>query len=128
MKNEALDFFMDSARYCGFELPEYFEFNTLLKQVQKTIGDTTFGDCCCADPAEMDDVNLNILLNKDGKYGVRPLTLPNPFLYYFYYRRGAVDDMEAEAAICETAQHCDWFYKIYERLREGLNTRAVKPY
>lgn len=84
--DKALVFFMNSARYCGFELPEYFEFNPLLRQVQKLIGDTPFKDCCSADPVEMDKVNLNILLNKDGKYGVRPLTLLNPFLYYFLCR------------------------------------------
>ena len=83
---EALEFFMDSTRYCGFELPEYFEFNPLLKHVQKLIGDASFEECCSVSPAEMDKVNLNILLNKDGKYGVRPLTLLNPYLYYFLCR------------------------------------------
>jgi hypothetical protein len=31
-------------------------------------------------------VNLDILLNKDGRYAVRPIILANPFLYYFLVR------------------------------------------
>lgn len=32
---KAMDFFMDSARYCGFELPEHFEFNPLFHKTQR---------------------------------------------------------------------------------------------
>ena len=31
-------------------------------------------------------MNLDILLNKDGRYAVRPIILANPFLYYFLVR------------------------------------------
>lgn len=34
----------------------------------------------------LSDVNLDILLNKDGRYAVRPIILANPFLYYFLVR------------------------------------------
>lgn len=84
--DEALLFFMDSGRFCGFELPEYFNFNVLLRHIQEVIADENFSDCCIADPAEQAGVNLEILLNKDGKYGVRPLTIVNPYLYYFLCR------------------------------------------
>lgn len=37
-------------------------------------------------PEKLPDVNLDILLNKDGRYAVRPIMLANPFLYYFIVR------------------------------------------
>lgn len=37
---EAMNFFMKSEQYHGFELPEYFTFDELLNFVRETIGDT----------------------------------------------------------------------------------------
>lgn len=84
--DEALAFFMTSTQYCSFELPEYFNFDSILQYIQKTIADKDFTDCCTEEPSQQKDVNLEILLNKDGLYGVRPLTLVNPYLYYFLCR------------------------------------------
>lgn len=83
---EALAFFMNSARFCGFELPEYFNFDILLQFIRNKIADKSFADCYTTAPTEQSGVNLEILLNKDGRYGVRPLTLVNPYLYYFLCR------------------------------------------
>ena len=85
---EAIDFFMKSEQYHGFELPEYFTFDQVLKYVRETIGDTPYEECIQAriTPDELPDVNLDILLNKDGHYAVRPIMLANPFLYYFLVR------------------------------------------
>lgn len=84
--DEALMFFMNSNRFCGFELPEYFNFDVLLHYVQETVADKRFIDCYTSDPVKQTGVNLEFLLNKDGKYGVRPFTLVNPYLYYFLCR------------------------------------------
>ena len=83
-----MDFFMKSEQYHGFELPEYFTFDEILKYVRETIGDTPYEKCVKDDfsPNELSDVNLDILLNKDGRYAVRPIMLANPFLYYFLVR------------------------------------------
>lgn len=35
---EAMDFFMKSEQYHGFELPEYFTFDEVLKYVRKAVG------------------------------------------------------------------------------------------
>ncbi|MDO4197156.1 MAG: RNA-directed DNA polymerase, partial [Prevotellaceae bacterium] len=53
-----------------------------------TIGDASYEDCVQKGiaPEELSDVNLDILLNKDGRYAVRPIMLANPFLYYFLVR------------------------------------------
>lgn len=85
--DEAVDFLMQSAQYHNFELPEYFDFNHVLDFVRKTIADKPYDDCIGNVKAQdVDDVNLDMLLNKDGKYAVRPITLCNPFMYYFLVR------------------------------------------
>lgn len=85
--DEVLEFFLKSEQFHGFELPEYFDFDNVLDYVRKTIGDKSYEDCLTnVLPDDLDNVNLNMLLNKDGHYGVRPLTLANPFLYYFLAR------------------------------------------
>ena len=85
---EAMDFFLKSEQYHGFELPEYFVFDDLLQNVKNAIGETPYEECLQEDmsPAQLPDVNLDILLNKDGRYAVRPIILANPFLYYFLVR------------------------------------------
>lgn len=86
--DEALDFFMQTRQYQGFEMPEYFDFDNLLSFVRQAVGDKPYDECLRegASPEQMSDVNIDILLNKDGRYGVRPVTLANPFLYYFLAR------------------------------------------
>ena len=85
---EAMDFFMCSDSYCNFELPKYYCFDDILKYVRETVGDAPYNKCIDSKhkPEEFSDVNMNILLNKDGAYGVRPLVLANPYLYYFLVR------------------------------------------
>ena len=38
---EAMDFFLKSEQYHGFELPEYFVFDDLLQNVKNAVGKTT---------------------------------------------------------------------------------------
>lgn len=85
---EAMDFFLKSEQYHGFELPEYFVFNELLQNVKNAIGDIPYEECIQDETSleNLSDVNLDILLNKDGRYAVRPIILANPFLYYFLVR------------------------------------------
>ena len=84
---EAMCFFLCSKRYHNFELPEYFTFDKILDFVKDTIGDKPYEECISDTlPDDLDDVNMDLLTNKDGKYAVRPLTLANPYLYYFLVR------------------------------------------
>ena len=39
---EAMDFFLKSEQYHGFELPEYFVFDDLLQNVKNAVGKTPF--------------------------------------------------------------------------------------
>lgn len=85
---DAMDFFLKSEQYHGFELPEYFVFDELLQNVKEIIGDLPYEECLQdgISPEDLSDVNLDILLNKDGNYAVRTIILANPFLYYFLVR------------------------------------------
>ena len=85
---DAMDFFLKSEQYHGFELPEYFVFDELLQNVKEIIGDLPYEECLQdgISPENLSVVNLDILLNKDGNYAVRPIILANPFLYYFLVR------------------------------------------
>lgn len=84
----AMDFFMKSEQYQGFEMPEYFVFDNLLDKIRDVIADTPYEECLLDGvlPENLSDVNIDILFNKDGKYAVRPLMLANPLLYYFLVR------------------------------------------
>ena len=86
--NGAMDFFLKSEQYCTFELPEYFIFDDLLQSVKETVGDTSYEEVLeeGSVPDQFSGVNVDMLLNKDGHYAVRPITLANPFLYYFLVR------------------------------------------
>ena len=86
--DEAMDFFMKSEQYHGFELPEYFSFDEVLKYVREKVRTIPYEECLKkgVSPDSFSDVNLDILLNKDGRYAVRPIILANPFLYYFLVR------------------------------------------
>lgn len=85
---EARAFFLSSESYHGFELPEYFEFDEILQFVYGKIADRRYEDCLASGqkPDELPNVNHDILLNKDGKYAVRPIILANPYLYSFLVR------------------------------------------
>ncbi len=86
--DEAKALLMTSAHYHNFELPEYINFDNVLNHVQNTVGDRPYTECLhqSIDINRCHGVNIDILLNKDGHYAVRPLTLCNPYLYYFMVR------------------------------------------
>ena len=68
---EVMDFFMKSEHFHGFELPEYFDFDKVLAYVRESIGDKEYADCLAdVRPDDLPNVNLDILLNKDGHYAL----------------------------------------------------------
>lgn len=85
--DEALDFLMQNDQYVTTEMPEYLDFNPVLTFAREHIADTPI-DKCLKDinPENMSDANYDIMLNKDGRYAVRVLSLSNPFLYYLLAR------------------------------------------
>lgn len=85
-EEQLYDFFLNSNQYQGLELPEYIEFDKLLRNVAEVVGERTYEQCVSGEPEKCDNVNLRVTLNKDGAYGVRPLQLSNPVLYYLLVR------------------------------------------
>lgn len=85
--DEALDYLMQNDQYVTTEMPEYLDFDPVLTFAREHIADTPI-DKCLNDvkPEDMTDANYDIMLNKDGKYAVRVLSLSNPFLYYLLAR------------------------------------------
>lgn len=114
---EAMDFFLKSEQYHGFELPEYFVFDELLQNVKEAVGDKPYEECLQEglSPENLSGVNLDILLNKDGRYAVRPIILANPFLYCFLVR--------------EICNEKSWtlITKLFERFRVPHITSCALP-
>lgn len=84
--SEAEKFLLSTAQYMNCEMPEYIVFDDVLQFVKERIGNKSFDQCLESNPDCLHDVSLNMLTNKDGHYAVRPLTLANPYLYYFIVR------------------------------------------
>lgn len=57
---KAMDFFMKSPQFHGFELPEYFVFNKVLNYVRETIGDKSYEESLNekVKPEDLSDVNF----------------------------------------------------------------------
>lgn len=84
--SEAQAFLMQDNQFHTFELPEYIDFTPVLKYVEKMIGSRRFEECIKMMPQSVANANFTFLLSKDGKFSARPLTLANPYLYYFLVR------------------------------------------
>lgn len=85
--DEALDFLMQNDQYVTTEMPEYLDFDPVLTFAREHIADTPIDKCVKnVTPEDMAEANYDIMLNKDGKYAVRVLSLSNPFLYYLLAR------------------------------------------
>ena len=72
---DAMDFFLKSEQYHGFELPEYFVFDELLQNVKEVVGDTPYENCLHDEisPENLSDVNLDILLKVSSINSIYPL-------------------------------------------------------
>lgn len=79
---EAFDFLMAPEQYCTTELPEYFDFSQVLSYCREALAGKPLPDI--TEPVA--GINLDMLTNKDGGYGVRPISISNPFLYTFLAR------------------------------------------
>ena len=67
---EAMDFFLKSEQYLGFELPEYFVFDELLQNLKETVGDALYSECLWEGVSleKLMDMNLDMLLNKECSF------------------------------------------------------------
>ena len=103
---EALDYFMSASNYSTLELPDYIDMNPVLKHVRRIIDLKTVEECVEYEPLSSEHLNYTMNLNKDGKYAIRPITLVNPYIYYFFARE-----------ICSKDNWCylkEWFKALHQ--------------
>jgi RNA-directed DNA polymerase len=83
--SEAKAFLLKGESYCSIDLPQYFNFNSLISKISEKIGDRKISDFYSSykpnNPKEFDGVNHILLNNKDGKFAWRPFQLIHPALY-----------------------------------------------
>ncbi|MCE1176686.1 MAG: RNA-directed DNA polymerase [Burkholderiales bacterium] len=75
-------FFLRAESYCSLSLPSYFDFNPILKSVYfKQKGKKLNSIKNENEFKDIENPNVTIYANKDGKYAWRPHTLIHPVLY-----------------------------------------------
>lgn len=76
-------FFLKGDNYCNLDIPEYYEFDSLLLDIKKKLNGKKLSDFNDANIKieNLDDVNYKIMNNKDGKYAWRPFEIIHPALY-----------------------------------------------
>lgn len=89
---EAREYFLKEESYFNFDLPKYFEFQSLLDNISTRIEGSNLSDFYnsytdekrrekATYPSDFEDVNYQFLNNKDGKFAWRPYQLIHPALY-----------------------------------------------
>ncbi|MBD5807451.1 hypothetical protein DTK66_10200 [Lactobacillus sp. M31] len=94
---KAREAFLLSKNYFNCNLPEYFDFTLVLKEIDKVLRkknkqpDTLLGtlngkygikkDCLDEQLKKSEDIHINLYLNKNGEYDWRKLQIVNPYLY-----------------------------------------------
>ncbi|ALC06966.1 reverse transcriptase [Corynebacterium deserti GIMN1.010] len=79
--NEARDYFLTDSSYCSFDLPDYFDFSEVLSRARSIVESGKPFKRGRKAVGKLDNVNYEILVNKDGAYGWRPFQLVHPMLY-----------------------------------------------
>lgn len=79
--DEAKEFLLKEKNYINFDLPTYFSFQSLLDLIDNQLKGKKLSDFRTTSPRDFDDINYQILNNKDGKYAWRPFQIINPAIY-----------------------------------------------
>lgn len=92
---DARKFFLRKESFCNIDLPLYFDFQPILNNLLKKIGDKQWPECKfnhglskkeynpAKEPNNIDDINHKFFYNKDGRFSWRPLQIINPSIYVF---------------------------------------------
>jgi len=76
----ARKFFLKPESYCRLDLPPYFDFRPVLRQVEKFLTAKPLASLKLK-PRSCEGVNYTIYSNKDGRYSWRPFQLIHPVIY-----------------------------------------------
>lgn len=95
-EKELKRYLLKPSSYCTFNLPKYFDFSDVLKQADKILKHNSEDLNKVISEKEnkeiiMTDINYNLVMNKDGLYDWRPLSLIHPVAYV-----GLVDKIKTE--------------------------------
>ena len=77
---EARAFFLKNESYFNADLPEYINFEKILKKVSSILEKSPIDSFKTANPNDYEGVNYRLYSNKNGKYDWRPLELIHPVL------------------------------------------------
>lgn len=101
---EAKEFFLKEESYFNGDLPSYYKFDCLLREISNELKDRRLSDYYNPNlkPHDCEDVNYTLITNKDGRYAWRPLQLIHPAFYVYL--------------VCVITDKNNWKY-IKERLR-----------
>lgn len=78
---ESRAFFLKNESYFNADLPEYINFERILKKVGTIMINSGIDNFRSANPNDYEGVNYRLYSNKNGKYDWRPLELIHPALY-----------------------------------------------
>ena len=78
---DAKRYFLQANKFCTIDLPEYFDFQPLLTELENKIGKKRLSDIQEKKPNDCELVNYKFLTNKDGNFVWRPLQIINPAIY-----------------------------------------------
>jgi hypothetical protein len=65
---EAREFLLKEESYLSLDLPSYFSFQQVIDKLNEQLNGKKLSDFITSKPREFDDVNYQLLTNKDGKY------------------------------------------------------------
>jgi len=78
---EVKEYFLKSSSYFNMNLPEYFDFTDLLKDIDNKMSNARISTLWNNKPDKYDDINYKFQQNKDGKYAWRMFQLIHPAIY-----------------------------------------------
>jgi RNA-directed DNA polymerase len=98
---DAMAFFLKGESYYNFDLPPYFEFDSILAKVSELIDGKDLKTFCKPNtgPRDFDDLNHTLFHNKDGKFAWRPLEFSHPALYVSLVH--SITEAAAWTAVCQ---------------------------
>jgi hypothetical protein len=129
-------YFLEEDKYINFDLPPYFTFKNIIKDMAKTLKDKRIDDLFATKegirlkPQNFENVNYLLFNNKDGEFAWRPFEVIHPALYValvyeitseksWNFLKNRFKDFAASGVVCESLPIA------YDR-REGQNAMQIK--
>jgi len=78
---ECKEYFLKNENYFNNSLPKYINFENILKELSKEMGEKTYKQLKQEEPKNQENINYRFLYSKDTKYDWRPLEIIHPVLY-----------------------------------------------